>query len=87
MGAAGGGEKKTTVALYFIVLKGYSSQWSHCQAPCLYIHGGNQTHAKLIYGHGRGEMAHHEVRRRQTGGDWRHMDLSCPMLHNTCPIS
>ena len=53
--------KKTMAALYFIVLKGYSSQWSHCQAPCLYIHGGNQTHAKLIYGHGRGEMAHHEV--------------------------
>lgn len=53
--------KKTMAALYFIILKGYSSQWSHCQAPCLYIHGGNQTHAKLIYGRGRGEMAHHEV--------------------------
>lgn len=53
--------KKTMAGLYFIVSKGYLSQWSHCQAPCLYIHGGNQTHAKLVYGHGRGEMAHHEV--------------------------
>lgn len=32
-----------------------------CQTPCLYIHRGIQTHAKLIYGPGRGEMAHHGV--------------------------
>lgn len=32
--------KKTMATLYFMVLKGYSSIWSHCQAPCLYIHGG-----------------------------------------------
>lgn len=33
----------------------------YCQTACLYIHGGIQTNAKLIYGPGRGEMAHHEV--------------------------
>lgn len=53
--------EKTMAELHLTVLKGYSSQWSHCQAACLHIHGGIQTHAKLIYWHGRGEMAHHEV--------------------------
>jgi len=47
--------------VYFVILKGYSSQSSHCQAPWLYVHGGNQTHVKLIYGHGQGEMDHHEI--------------------------
>lgn len=54
-------------ALHFTVLKGYSSQWYFCQAPCLYVHGGEQSHAEHIYGHGRGEIAHHEV----TQTDWR----------------
>lgn len=38
-----------------------------CQAPCLNVHGGNQAHAKLIYGHGRGEMAHHQVAQTDCG--------------------
>lgn len=32
--------RKAVTALYFIVLKSYSSRWCHCQDPCLYIHGG-----------------------------------------------
>ena len=40
--------KRTMAVLYFMVLKGYSSQWSHCQAPRLYVQGGEtnpcQTH-------------------------------------------
>lgn len=32
----------------------------YCHTPCLYIHEGIPTHAKLIYGPRRGEI-HHEV--------------------------
>lgn len=57
-GKPGGGEQNNGgTALHGF--KGYLSQWSHCQAPCLYIRGGNQTHAKLINEHGRGGMSHH----------------------------
>lgn len=75
--------EKTMAALYFIVLKGYSSQWSHCQTPCLYIHGGNQPNAKLIYGRGRGEMAHHEV----TQTDCTPSDVLHLKWQNACAIS
>lgn len=49
-----------------------------CQIPRLYIHGGNQIHAKLIYGHGCGEMAHDEV--TQTDCRWSDtLDVKCPV--------
>lgn len=50
-GYTGGGTGNTVLHCF----KGLVVMMGCCQAPCLNSHGGNQSHVKLIYGHGRGE--------------------------------
>lgn len=76
-GASGGGEKKkkkkTMARLYFMVLKGYSSQWPHCQTPCLYIHGGTKPMPNSFMG---ADVEKWPIMKshRQTAGNQRCMD-------------
>ncbi len=81
---AGGGGKKTMAALYFIVLKGYSSQWSHCQAPCLYIHGGIKPMPNSFMGADL-EKSPIMQSHRQTAVHRRHIcSSSAKSWHNQC---
>lgn len=55
VGGHGRRHRKQNGATVLHCFKGLVIMMGCCQAPCLNNHGGNQSHAKLIYGHGRGE--------------------------------